>query len=325
MSSIAELRMRMYLTIALVFAIGFAILFVILNYLGASASVIIAVVLLFFFAQWYFSPSLIRLLSRLKYIKQDEMPELHEVVERLATASSVPVPRIAISPSQQPNAFVFGRTRKSATLVVHEGLLNQLNSEELESVLAHEMGHIKHNDFLVMTIVAIVPMLAYIIAESFFFGGIRGNSRNGSYTILIGMGAFLVYFLSQLLILNLSRSREYFADMHSAETTKKPENLASALSKITYNMASASQVPDNGMTRSFYIADGFSARKDLKEIEEHADEIKKVLPNISISKFSELASKETRGARSMLAIFATHPPTYKRILALARIKAESEK
>jgi heat shock protein HtpX len=325
MSSIAELRMRMYLTIALVFAIGFAILFVILNYLGASASVIIAVVLLFFFAQWYFSPSLIRLLSRLKYIKQDEMPELHEVVERLATASSVPVPRIAISPSQQPNAFVFGRTRKSATLVVHEGLLNQLNSEELESVLAHEMGHIKHNDFLVMTIVAIVPMLAYIIAESFFFGGIRGNSRNGSYTILIGMGAFLVYFLSQLLILNLSRSREYFADMHSAETTKKPENLASALSKITYNMASASQVPDNGMTRSFYIADGFSARKDLKEIEEHADEIKKVLPNISISKFSELASKETSGARSMLAIFATHPPTYKRILALARIKAESEK
>jgi len=325
MSSIAELKMRMYLTIALVFAIGFAILFVILDYLGASASVIIAVVLLFFFAQWYFSPSLIRLLSRLRYIKQDEMPELHELVERLATASSVPVPRIAISPSQQPNAFVFGRTRKSATLVVHEGLLKQLNSEELESVLAHEMGHIKHNDFLVMTIVAIVPMLAYIIAESFFFGGIRGNSRNGSYTILIGIGAFLVYFLSQLLILNLSRSREYFADMHSAETTKKPENLASALSKITYNMASTSQAPANGMTRSFYIADGFSAKKDLKEIEEHADEIKKVLPNISISKFSELASKETNGARSMLAIFATHPPTYKRILALARIKAESEK
>jgi len=325
MSSIAELKMRMYLTIALVFAIGFAILFVILDYLGASASVIIAVVLLFFFAQWYFSPSLIRLLSRLRYIKQDEMPELHELVERLATASSVPVPRIAISPSQQPNAFVFGRTRKSATLVVHEGLLKQLNSEELESVLAHEMGHIKHNDFLVMTIVAIVPMLAYIIAESFFFGGIRGNSRNGSYTILIGIGALLVYFLSQLLILNLSRSREYFADMHSAETTKKPENLASALSKITYNMASTSQAPANGMTRSFYIADGFSAKKDLKEIEEHADEIKKVLPNISISKFSELASKETNGARSMLAIFATHPPTYKRILALARIKAESEK
>ncbi len=167
-------------------------------------------------------------------------------------------------------------------------------------------------------------MLAYIIAESFFFGGIRGN-RNGSYTMLIGMGAFAVYFLSQLLILNLSRSREYFADMHSAQTTKKPENLASALSKITYNMASSNQEQaSSGMARSFYIADSFSARKDLKEIEEHADEIKHILPNIEISKLKELAAKET-GARSIFGAFATHPPTYKRILALARIKSEIEK
>lgn len=320
MPSLAGLKMRMYITLASVFAIGFAIIYAILYLLGVSSIGILIFVLLFFLLQWYISPAIIAVTARLRYLKEGEMPEIEDIVKELAAKANVPAPRIAISPSNEPNAFVFGRSRKSATLVLNEGILKILSKDELESVIGHELGHIKHNDFLVMTIVSFIPILAYMIAQNFMF---NGRSRNGGYALLLGLAGFAVYFLSQLLILSLSRSREYFADMHSAELTKKPEALARSLSKITYSLASSPQPQQNSSVRSFYIADVFSARNDLKMIEEHAEELKELLPNeINIERFKELAHKEGGNIFSML---MTHPPTYKRILALAEIKKEIEK
>ncbi len=326
MGAIAELKAKMYLTLGLVFAIGFIIIFAVLYLMGVSSIGILVFVALFFVLQWYASPFIIKVASRLRYIKEDEYPDLHSTVSELAQQANVPVPRIAISPSKDSNAFVFGRTRKGATLVVHEGLLGSVNKDELRAVLAHEIGHIKHNDFTIMTIVSFIPMIAFIIAEVFFFGGFRGNSRNGgAYIMLIGMVAFAVYFMTELLMLSLSRTRETFADTYSAQATQKPEHLASALSKITYNLAASPQQPGQStVTRSFFIADNLSARKDLMEIEKHESEIKKLLPSIDIAALKASAKREGGPARGIFgSLFSTHPPTYKRIIMLARLKENS--
>jgi heat shock protein HtpX len=320
MPSVADLKFRMYITLALIFGIGFGIIYAVLYLIGVSLIGILAFVLVFFVIQWYISPSIIATSARLRYLKENEHKEIQDIVKELSNKAGVPVPRIAISPSKEPNAFVFGRSRKSATLVLNQGILDILNKDELESVIGHELGHIKHNDFLVMTIVSFIPMLAYILAQNMIFSGNR--SRNNDYAIFIGFAGFAVYFLSELLIMGLSRSREYFADIHSANLTKKPEHLARALAKITYHIAENPSQNASGAMRSFYIADAFNAKKDIEELEKHADELKKLLPEIELSRFKSLAAKEDR---NIMGLFMTHPPTYKRILTLARINRENKK
>ncbi|MEM3205283.1 MAG: zinc metalloprotease HtpX [Candidatus Micrarchaeaceae archaeon] len=312
---------RMYITLFLIFAIGFAIIYAILAFFGISMLGIVIFAALFFLFQWYASPSIIRLTARLHYLGNDERKDLQELVYEVADAAKVPRPRIAISPAKDPNAFVFGRTRRSATLVLHQGILDLLNTGELRAVIAHEMGHIKHNDFAVMTFAAFIPMLAYIVAQNFIFGATFGGSnRNSSgYLALLGMGAFLVYFIAELLLLSISRARELLADAHSAQLTRKPEDLAQALVKITYGLG-ATNTHTSSVERSFYIADYGTAKRDIKEIEEHMHEIKRLLPGISIERMKQEAKG---GAMSSIAsLFMTHPPTYKRIIELAKAKKQ---
>lgn len=323
MPEMVELKTRMYLTLLLVFAIGFAIIYTVLEYFGVSGFGILAFGIGFFVLQWYMSPVIMKYAARLKYIGPEEYPELQSMVHLLAAQAHVPFPKIAISPSEQPNAFVFGRTKKSATLVVHQGLLKILNKDELEAVLGHEIGHIKNSDFMIMTVIAFVPMLAYLIAQNLFFSGVLGgNSKNNDgILVLMGIGAFFIYIVSELLMLYLSRSRELFADSYSAGATKKPQHLARALAKITYGLSSSStakQGQTDMTTRAFYIADNITAQRDMKEIEEHFDQIKRLLPELDLKSFEEKAQSESRGVAGFLgSLFSTHPPTYQRILLLA--------
>jgi len=174
-----------------------------------------------------------------------------------------------------------------------------LSKDELESVIGHELGHVRHNDFLVMTIASFIPMLAYILAQNMMFANTY-RSRNNGYALLIGFLGFVVYFISELLMLALSRSREYFADMHSVQLTKKPEHLARSLAKITYTLAESPVQQSSGTMRSFYIADSFNAKEDLKAIEKHASELKEILPELDVSKFKSLLAGK---AKAFLAFF----------------------
>ncbi len=322
-----NLQLKMYLTLILMFALGYSILYVALTLLGASVSIFIGFAALMLIAQWYIGPAMIKFASKLRYIDKNEYPDLHKMVEELANEAKVPVPRIAISPSMQPNAFVFGRTRKSATLAVHQGLLSILDNNEIYSVLAHEIGHIRHNDFTIMTIISFVPMLAWILAENMFLSGMLGGNRNnGAYLMLIGIASFVVYAVSQLFMLSLSRTRESFADEYSANTTRKPEDLASALFKISVSSAKVPPQQQKGMTttteRALCIIDVFGNQKNLEMIKQHASEIKKILPNVKIEDIINNAEKEMKGPRGIMnSLFSTHPPTYKRLLDLAEIKA----
>ncbi len=321
-----DLTIKMYLTLFLMFAIGFGIIYFILLFFGVSFSYILIFAVLFFIFQWAISPEIIKFSSHLEYIKDTEYPELHEIVKNLAKEANVIVPRIAISPSQEPNAFVFGRTRKSATLVVHKGLLSILDRNELSGVIAHELGHLKHNDMMVVTFISFIPMLAYLIAQNLFFSSLfgGGNNRNNNvdYLIIFGIIAFLVYLIAQLLMLSLSRSRESYADEFSAKTTKKPANLASALFKISYHNINNVNKQSTSL-QSFYIIDFFNVQRDMKEIKEHYKEIKSMIPEADFSMiFSEISKQKHSFWGVLNSLYSTHPPTYRRILDMAKIKQQ---
>ena len=322
--SMLDLQLRMYMVLALVFAIGFGIMYAVLSYFGAGTIVILAFAIGIFALQWYISPELMKMMAHLRYISDSDYPKLHSMVTDLANGAHVAVPKIAIAPTSVPNAFVFGRTVKSATLVVHEGILNMLDDNELKAVLAHEIGHLKHNDVWVITFISFIPMVGWILAQNLFFGGMFGGNRNnGAALIALGVAGFFIYFLSQMLIMAFSRMRETFADEYSAVTTRKPEHLASSLLKITGANAVATpqqSAKSQTVAKSFYLVDGSTSKGDMEKIEEHKDDIKRLLPSIDINELVSMAKSETKGMGGITSMFATHPATYKRILFLAQVK-----
>ena len=178
--------------------------------------------------QWYLSDRLALAASRAKIVSPEEAPELHAMVDRLCAMSDLPKPRVAIIPTDVPNAFATGRTPKHAAVAVTRGLWERLEPAEIEGVLAHELSHISNRDVTVMTFASVISNIATFVM---WFGG--GRNREGPPIWLI---ALIVYFVSYFLILALSRYREFGADRGAALITGAPENLMSALQKIAGDM-----------------------------------------------------------------------------------------
>jgi Zn-dependent protease with chaperone function len=153
-----------------------------------------------------------------------------EFIERLCAERGLKVPRIGVIYSGTPNAFSFGRVRRDARVVVTKGLMDVLSPDELNAVLAHELGHIEHYDFVVMTTAAIVPLALYQI---------YAFTNNISNTRALAWGSYFCYWITQYVVLLLNRTREYFADGYAAEVTRTPEALSSALVKIAYGLVRA--------------------------------------------------------------------------------------
>ncbi len=236
------------------------------------------------------------------------------------------MPRLAIVPNQTPNAFVFGNSTSRMTLAVHEGLLRQLNQDEVKGVIGHELGHIKHKDSIVMTFLSAIPLIAYIVSRAAFgFGyvGRRGERRDSaSYLILAGVIALVVYFVAQLLVLRLSRLREHFSDAYSAYLTSSPRSLESALTKIAYGLSLRPE--ETPGTRALFISDPALARQEVGSIMDKREEYDLDKDGVLDQRELELAmEKEAKSTwASVNAAFSTHPPTYKRILLLHQIEEE---
>ena len=336
MASLTRLKLLMFLTSILIFGTLFVLIsvgmflfdvFVADFPLWAGILFSIVISILFVLIQWYISPWIVSHASRLRYLKPGENPWLEEKVRELAGQARVPVPRLAVVPDPSPNAFVFGRTKGSSTLAVHEGLLQKLDKEETTAVLAHEIGHIRHNDCLVMTFVSAVPLIAYMVARTFMSFRFRSSGRGKGNALIVAMiftavTAWIVYFISQLLVMWLSRSREYYADAYSAYATKNPGALSSALSKITYGL-STSREETSGL-RAFYIEDPATAKREIRDVMSHKDEYD--LDKNGVLDESELhqaMQKEQRSGWAKLnELFSTHPTAYKRILMLKSIERE---
>jgi heat shock protein HtpX len=288
----------------------------------------------FILVQYSIGPAIVKAATHLHYLKPGENPWLEETVKKLADKSGLPTPRLAIVPDQTPNAFTFGRTAGSATLAVHEGLLRQLNEEEIEGVIGHELGHVRHKDYLVVTAVSAIPLIAFLIARVSFtavqFGGVgRGRGRGNSGAIWIAILAaaalsYVVYFITQLCVMGLSRLREHYADAYSAYLTGQPRKLESALTRITYGLSLSPKLP--GGARTFYIGDPALAKEEIQEILSKKEEYDLDHDGVLDEKELELAmEKEAKHTWVKVnALFATHPPTYKRILLLREIDKEME-
>jgi heat shock protein HtpX len=308
------------------YVVGFDLLTGLLLALGGT--------LLFILFEYAIGPSIVSLTTKLQYIKPGENPWLENTVKELAIKGGIPMPKLAIVPNNTPNAFTFGRTSSSATLAVHEGLLRSLNEDEVRGVIAHELGHIKHKDYIVMTVLSALPLIAYWIAQlaltaGWLSGGSsrgRGKDQGNAGVILIVIGgiSFVVYIVSFLAVMRLSRLREHFADAYSAYLTGNPRSLQSALAKITYGLSLAPKA--TAEARSLYIEDPSQAKQEVAEIMDKKDEYDLDHDGVLDERELELAmEKESKSTwAQMNSLFATHPPTFKRILLLKEIEQEMD-
>ena len=332
MGRLVELKLTMSISIflvAFIFAIFLTAIMFILHF-----PLIYALIgtIIFILIQYLIGPAIVRSSTRLRYLKPGENPWLESTVKELADKSRIPMPKLAIVPDQTPNAFVFGRTASSATLAVHEGLLTKLNKDEVKGVIGHELGHIRHRDYIVMTVLSALPLLAYLVARGTWIAArLSGSSSNrkeeGSIRaafFLIGIISYIVYIISLLCVMKLSRLREHYADAYSAYVTSSPRSLQSALAKITYGL-SLSQKPPSG-ARAFYIGDPALAKQEIQSIMAKKQEYDLDKDGVLDERELELAmEKEAKSTWSKINTwFSTHPPTFKRVLLLGEIEREME-
>jgi heat shock protein HtpX len=300
--------------------------------LFTTVILIIVLPIIFILFQYLIGPAIVAMSTKLHYLKEGENPWLESTVKELAEKSGIPTPKLATVPDKTPNAFVFGRTANSATLAVHEGLLRNLNEAEVKGVIGHELGHIKHRDFIVMTVLSALPLIAYLVArgtwQAAWVAGASSRERNeGSMRaalFVIGILSYVVYIISLLCVMRLSRLREHYADAYSAYVTSSPRSLESALAKITYGL-SLSPKPTTGV-RAFYIGDPAQAKQEIQQIIDKKDQYDLDKDGVLDEKELELAmEKEAKSTwRTINTWFSTHPPTFKRIMLLHEIEMEMD-
>jgi len=352
MGRLAALKTRMALSIGLMFIVLFgflvcmsALIFYFFNWssaiLGVDTSTLLITSLVlagvtgvFILFQWLIGPSMVEHSMNLYYLRHGENPWLESVVRGIAEKSGLPTPRIAVTPDDEPNAFVFGRTAKSASLVVTRGLLEKLNQSEVEAVIGHEMGHLKHKDYLVMTCLAAIPLFCFLIATVAFHSlkfahrPVRRRREGGAGAIVlliiaVAVVAMVAYIVGLLIVRTLSRMREFYSDAYSAYVTRNPRGLKSALTKIAYGL-SLSPKETHG-ARAFFIEDPARAKSEIQNILKHGSEYDLDQDGVLDEKELELAmeaeAKKSRWNR-LNNLFSTHPPTYQRILLLSQIERE---
>ena len=296
----AGLTIRMLATTGLLglLYVGFAVVLLLVLKVGLVPMLLIVIGIAVF--QYWTSDKLALAASGAKIVSEQEAPELHAVVERLCTLAGLPKPRIAVIPSDVPNAFATGRDPNHAAVAVTQGLWSRLEPQEIEAVLAHELSHIANRDVLIMTLASFFAMLAALITRwgLYFgmfggFGGGGGNRSNNNGNnqvpiwLIVFVAAAVTYAVSFVLIRTLSRYREYAADRGSALMTGAPENLMSALQKIASGIT---QIP----------------QKDLREV----------------AGMNAFFIVPTNWRTQMGELFMDHPPMEKRLAALSQIARE---
>lgn len=312
-----RLVFSMFLTMFLLFGFLFGILAAVSYYFGLAGYIPVLIAILLVLLQWYVSPYIIKWTTNMRELKREEAKWIYETVEELCKKTKTPIPKIYIANIGSPNAFVFGRTPSSAHLVVTRGLLNTLTKEEVRAVIAHEIGHIKHKDMIVMTIVAAIPIIFYFVSRFLIFSPSE-NDRRGLGAVIVGLVAFVIYFISNLLVLYFSRLREYYADRFSGKNTK-PSLLARALAKITYGLSTSSDRIESSTLRSFFIADPVNSVREISNLGKEYEDFN--LEEREIKKAMEWEKKNP--LIRLFEIFSTHPLTYKRIQALNEMEKKS--
>ncbi len=316
------LKLRMMLLVAVLFAIVYAVVVMIGTYFGISNFYFYLIIsLAMMFIQYMIGPKIVEWTMRVKYVKRTEYPRLFQMVESLAVRANIPMPRVCIAQIPLPNAFAFGRSTRDGRVCVTEGILNLLNEQELKAVLGHELTHLKNHDVLTITLLSVIPMIMYRLAWQFLFFGRRRDERGGS-TVLIGLVAFIFYFITNLLVLYASRIREYFADKGSVELGNQPSSLASSLYKLVYGSARMNKesLKEVEGLKAFFVNDPSQAMNDIRE-----------LSQLDLDKSGTIDASELEMLRTktislsvgdkLMELLSTHPNMLKRIKRLSEYKA----
>lgn len=342
MGSLSALRRGSDLTILLVFGILALLLLAILGIVDLIVSsidpilglvVVIGLTMVFLVIQWAISPAIVRWAAKARTeVTPQSNPWLYGTVQTLCQQADVPMVRhLWVSDVPDPNAFVFGRTVGSAEMVVNRPLLEQLNQDEVRAVLAHEVGHLRHRDVTIMTWASAVPLLAYVLARGGFeilrsSGRVRGKGAGQAVLVAIAVAilSYCVYLITQLLVLYLSRTRESYADAYSGAATQDPHLLASALTKITYGLSLSRPDAEPSGLRAFFIGDPVKARADYEDLRTRMQQYD-LNRDGQIDQYELQKALETERRshwRRANELFATHPPTIKRILMLEEMEQE---
>ena len=286
------LSTRMFTTMFLLGAVYVAFFVVLLQLFDFGIGFALLLIGVLAFIQYFTSDKLALAASGAKVVSREQAPELHAMVERLCAMSDLPKPKLAVIPTDAPNAFATGRNPKHSAVAVTRGLWERLEPREIEGVIAHELSHISNRDVAIMTIASFFSMVASYLTHMAMYAGMFGggdrNREGGAPVFLIVMLVSMVtYVVSYILILALSRYREFAADRGAALMTGAPEYLMSALQKIASQMT---RIP----------------RRDLREME-------------GLNAFYIVP---TNWKQSVGSLFLTHPPLEKRLARLASIAQE---
>jgi heat shock protein HtpX len=254
---------------------------------GVGATVMLVVVAGLALAQLFLSDKLALRAMGAHEVSPSEAPGLHALIERLCVQADLPKPKVAIADTDMPNAFAMGRSRRASTVCVTTGLLRLLEPRELEGVVAHELAHVQHRDVLIMTVASFFASIAALVLQfAPFFGSGRDRDSGQPGFVVVMLVSIAVYLLSFVLMLALSRHREFVADRGAAVLTGRPSALSAALMKIERAMHGA---PD----------------RDLR----------------AAAEMNAFFIVPARVKGSLRTILSTHPPIEQRIAALGRIEA----
>ncbi|HEY4659063.1 MAG TPA: zinc metalloprotease HtpX [Gemmatimonadaceae bacterium] len=291
----AGLSARMTLTMFILGALYVVFFIVLYNLFNFGLGAIVVIMGALAFLQYFTSDKLALRASGAKVVTREQAPELHDMVERLAAMADLPKPRVAIIPTDIPNAFATGRSPKKSVVAVTEGLWRRLEPREVEGVIAHELTHISNRDVTVMTIASFFAMVAAMLTRialytGMFSGGNRDNNNSAPVWLIMFLVSMVTYVVSWILIQTISRYREYAADRGAALITGAPEYLMSALQKISSQMT---RIP----------------QRDLREV-------------AGMNAFFIIPTNVKRTAGEL---FMSHPPLEKRLRALVRPGLEVER
>ncbi|MGQ9640542.1 MAG: zinc metalloprotease HtpX [Candidatus Bathycorpusculaceae bacterium] len=316
--SIWKLRMSMIAALAIIFTLSTLVLAIILSLFQVGLFYIGIFVVAFNILQWLISPYIIDAIYRVKEIPEGEHPKLHEMVENLSSKSGIKKPRLMLANIPIPNAFAYGSPIAGNRVAVTGGLLKTLDDEEVEAVIGHELGHLKHRDVQVMMLVSLLPALFYFIGYSLTMSMYSRRRDEGGGTALLGMGlvAFSM-FLTYVCVSFLSRVREYYADRHSATIVEDgPRKLSEGLAKIVRVSRDMKRTGRNMQNLNAFKA-LFITDPDRAETESMA--ISTITATGDQKLVQEILSREPTTLDRIIEIFSTHPNIIKRLKTLQEL------
>ena len=314
-----ELRLSMLVTLAIIIGLSTLVLTGVLLLLGVFDIVTLGIIVVAInIAQWLIAPYLVGALYKVRKIAESENPQLHQIVSNLSQKCGISKPQLMLAQIPIPNAFAYGSPLTGSRVAVTSGLLTTLNTDEVEAVLGHELGHLRHRDVQVMTAVSFLPALFMYIGYSLMFSSMVGGSKKGGagYNAIIGIAFMAFSWVLNLFTLYLSRLREYYADRNSVSVVDNgATKLSTGLAKIvnatvrTRTQRRGQQQQNINAFKALFITDPDRASTDQAAIR-----------NMDASGMvQEILSRKLTFADKLMETLSTHPNIVKRLRVLQQL------